>query len=104
MNEAIIAEDLTIDGDLLAKDTRLAVKGRINGDVVAKSIDIQPSGEVVGSLSAETVTISGTLKGSVKCSDLSLENTARVEAELTTNTLASNKGAKLIGKVEVKGV
>ena len=65
--------------------------------------DIQPTGEVVGSLSAETVTISGTLKGSVKGTDLSLQDTARVEADLTTNSLASNKGAKLVGRVEVKG-
>jgi cytoskeletal protein CcmA (bactofilin family) len=103
MHSAIISEDLTIEGDLLAKDSSLTINGKVTGDVTAKSIDVRPEGQVTGTLSAESVVIGGTVKGKVACSDLALEETARVEADLATSSLTSRKGAKLSGRVEVKG-
>ena len=37
------------------------------------------------------------------CTDLSLNETARVEADLSTGSLSSRKGATLAGKVQVTG-
>jgi alanine racemase len=96
MQSAIISEDLTIEGDLTG--TSLTILGRV-GDV---SIDVQPTGEVSGTLSAETVSIGGRVKGRVTCADLTLTETARVEADLVAGSLTSRKGATLAGKVEVR--
>jgi cytoskeletal protein CcmA (bactofilin family) len=103
MQNAIISEDLTIEGNLTARDSSLTILGRVTGDVSARAIDVQPSGEVTGTLAAETVTIGGRVKGQVTCSDLSLNETARVEADLVTGSLSSRKGATLAGKVQVTG-
>ena len=103
MNDAIISEDLTIEGDVLAKESAVLVRGRVDGNVTAKTIEIDRSGVVTGSVSADVVTISGELSGRVECSDLSLGETARVKADLSTVTLSSSRGAKLAGHVEVKG-
>ena len=103
MQSAIISEDLTIEGDLLAGDSSLSISGTITGDVTARTIDIRPEGAVTGTLKAEQVTVGGRLAGRVACRDLSLEETARVEADLTVDSLTSRKGAVLKGKVEVKG-
>lgn len=103
MQSAIISEDLTIEGDLLAKDSSLTILGTVTGDVSARAIDVQPTGVVTGTLSAETVAIGGKVKGRVNCTDLSLTETARVEADLVAEGLTSRKGATLRGKVEVKG-
>lgn len=103
MPDAVIEEDLTIDGDLIAMESNVAIKGRITGDVRALSVDVQPGGIVKGSVSAERVTISGELTGNVSCSDLSLNETAKVEADMTAKTLSSTKGSHVIGRVEIRG-
>ena len=103
MQSAIISEDLTIEGDLLAKESSLTILGKVTGDVSARAIDVQPTGEVSGTLSAETVVIGGRVRGRVTCAELSLAETARVEADLVAGALTSRKGATLTGKVEVTG-
>jgi cytoskeletal protein CcmA (bactofilin family) len=103
MQNAIISEDLVIEGNLLAQEASLTILGRVTGDVSARAIDVQPSGEVTGTLSAETVVIGGRVRGQVNCADLSLNETARVEADLVTGSLSSRKGATLTGKVQVTG-
>jgi cytoskeletal protein CcmA (bactofilin family) len=103
VNEAIISEDLTIEGDLLAKESAVLVRGRVDGNVTAKAIEIDRTGIVTGTLSADLVTISGELTGRVECADLSLSDSAKVKADLSTGTLTSSRGARLLGRVEVKG-
>lgn len=104
MTNAVIEEDLTIEGDLIATESIVAIRGRIMGDVRAKGIDVKPGGIVEGAVTAETVAISGTLTGSVSCNELSLTETAKVEADLSAKSLSSLKGARVVGKVEIKGV
>lgn len=103
MPDAVIEEDLTIDGDLIAKESNVAIKGKITGDVKALSVDLQPTGVVTGTVSADRVTISGQLKGSVSCTDLSLNETARVDADMTAKTLSSMKGSHVVGRIEITG-
>jgi cytoskeletal protein CcmA (bactofilin family) len=103
MQSAIISEDLTIEGDLLARESSLTILGTVTGDVSARAIDVQQSGEVTGTLSAESIVIGGKVRGRVTCADLTLAETARVEADLATGALTSRKGAMLRGKVEVTG-
>lgn len=103
MNSAIISDDLTIEGDLLAGDSSLTISGTVTGDVTARTIDIRPEGNVTGTLSADQVTVGGRVSGRVACGDLLLEETARVEADLSVGSLTSRKGAMLSGKVEVTG-
>ena len=103
MPDAVIEEDLTIDGDLIAMESNVAIKGRITGDVRALAVNVQPGGVVKGTVTAERVTISGELTGTVSCTDLALNETAKVEADLTAKTLSSEKGSHLVGKVEIRG-
>ena len=103
MADAVIEEDLTIEGDLIANESKVAIKGKITGDVKAKAVDVERTGVVQGTVSAESVSISGKLNGSVSCGDLSLSETARVEADLTAKTLSSSKGSHVVGRVEIKG-
>ena len=102
MTKAVIEEDLTIDGDLIAKESHVSIRGKITGDIQAKGVDVMAGGVVHGKVSAESVSVSGDLTGSVTCGDLSLSETARVEAELVAKTLTSQSGARVVGRVEIK--
>lgn len=103
MRHAVIGEDLTIEGDVIAKESRIEVLGLITGDLTAHAVEVQESGRVAGTVSAEEVDVRGTLTGNVNCSEISLHETARVESDIKTKFMTSVKGARLTGKLQVSG-
>ncbi|MDI3336512.1 polymer-forming cytoskeletal protein [Defluviimonas aestuarii] len=103
MTRSVIEEDLTIEGNITSKEGEIDVKGKVTGDVDARAVDIHPSGRVDGAISAETVNIQGVQSGRIKCTELSLEKSSDVKAEVTARTLISEKGARLVGKVQISG-
>lgn len=103
MSTTTIQEDLTVDGNIVAKEGTVAVSGRVNGDIDVKSIEILPTGVVKGAVSAADAKISGAIEGSVTCEALTLEAQSNVKADLSTGTLAVSSGAKVLGRVEVRG-
>ena len=103
MSDAIISEDLTIEGDVVAKNSRIEIKGRITGDVTAKTVDLMSGGQIVGHVQAEDVIFRGQLKGKVACTDLELHDTAVMHSDVTAKHLTSTKGAKVSGAMKIEG-
>ena len=103
MTGTVIQEDLTIQGDLSAKDGDITISGKVTGDVSAKSVEVLAPGKIVGGISASDVKISGRLEGSVKCDSLSLEEKSEVKADVTAGTMTMRSGATISGRVEAKG-
>ncbi|MGB3313999.1 MAG: polymer-forming cytoskeletal protein [Albidovulum sp.] len=103
MTRSVIEEDLNIEGNVTSKDGEVDVKGKVTGDVEARAVDVHPGGRVDGAISAETVTVQGAQSGRIKCTELSLVKTADVKADVTARTLISEKGARLVGKVQITG-
>jgi cytoskeletal protein CcmA (bactofilin family) len=103
MSRTVIEEDLTIDGNLTSEDGDLTVKGRVTGDITARSIDVHATGQVNGAISAADVIIQGKQSGRIKCVELSLQKDAEVKADVIAQTLSSEKGARLVGKVQITG-
>lgn len=103
MTDSVIEEDLTVEGNIVAKDSGVTIKGRISGDVSAKDVIVAPGGHITGKVDGTNVSVSGTISGTVSCEDLTLEQTATVEADVVSGSLSSKKGARLKGKAEVKG-
>lgn len=103
MTRSVIEEDLTIDGNVVSKDGDIEVKGKVNGDITSKSVDVSVAGQVQGVITAEAVTIRGKHAGQISCNELSLEKNAEVSADVKAQTLSSEKGARLVGKVQITG-
>lgn len=103
MTRSVIEEDLTIEGNVTSKEGEVDVKGKVAGDVEARAVDVHPGGRVDGAIAAETVTIQGAQSGRIKCTELSLVKSADVKADVTARTLISEKGARLVGKVQITG-
>ncbi len=100
---SIIEEDLKIEGNISSSEGSVEVKGSVVGDVAAEEITIQPSGSIDGALSAKKICIEGKLKGSLKCDDLKLVSTSLVQADVVAQTMTTESGAKVVGKVEITG-
>ena len=103
MAVSTIEEDLTIKGNISSKDGNVDVKGKVVGDVTAQSVLVHGSGSIEGVLAARKIAIQGTHKGSLKCDDLTFSSTARVEADVSAQTMTTESGAKILGKVQITG-
>lgn len=103
MTKSVIEEDLIIDGNITSKDGEIDVKGRVKGDISAKGVSVSTNGEVTGAISAGAVRIQGRHTGQIDCTELALEKNAEVKADVKAQTLSSEKGARLVGKVQITG-
>ncbi|MEZ5778962.1 MAG: polymer-forming cytoskeletal protein [Paracoccaceae bacterium] len=103
MTRSVIEQDLTVDGNVTSKEGDIEVKGRVTGDIVSRSVDVHVSGQVQGAITADLVTIQGRHSGRIECSELSLQKEAEVKADVKAQTLSSEKGARLVGKVQITG-
>lgn len=101
MSRTVIEEDLSIDGNVRSEEGDILVKGRITGDVTARTVEINPGGEVTGAITADAVTIHGRQSGRIKCDELALQKDAEVKADVVAKTMSSEKGARLVGKVQI---
>ena len=103
MSGTIIKQDLVIDGNITSSGGSVSVKGKVTGDITAKQVDVAMGGQVNGSVTADTVNIQGQQAGSVKCTELSLGSTSEVKSQIMAQTMTSEKGAKLVGEVQISG-
>jgi cytoskeletal protein CcmA (bactofilin family) len=103
MSQSVIEEDLTIDGNITSDGGDVHVKGSVTGDITARAVDVHTTGQVKGAIEADQVKIQGKQSGRIKCAELALEKLAEVKSDVTAQTLSSEKGARLIGKVQITG-
>ena len=65
--KSVVEEDLTIEGNLEAKDGSVEVKGKVLGNVTAASVELHQTGKLDGNLTAASVSIEGSYEGILKC-------------------------------------
>ncbi|ABG31336.1 polymer-forming cytoskeletal protein [Roseobacter denitrificans] len=103
MAVSTIEEDLTIKGNVSSKGGNVDIKGKVVGDVTAEAVLIHGTGSVDGALAARKIAVQGKHKGNLKCDDLTFASTAQVEADVSAQTLTTESGAKILGKVQISG-
>ncbi|WP_298854982.1 polymer-forming cytoskeletal protein [uncultured Ruegeria sp.] len=103
MASSIVEEDLTIEGNVVSSAGGVEVKGRVVGDISADTITVQVGGSVDGALSAKKIVMEGKHQGRLKCDDLKIASTSHVQADVEARTLATESGAKIVGKVNIAG-
>ncbi|WP_299673905.1 polymer-forming cytoskeletal protein [uncultured Roseobacter sp.] len=103
MADSIIEEDMTIQGNVVSKKGSIEVKGNVVGDVTADALTVQSTGSIDGALSAKTIAIEGRHKGSLKCDDLTFAASSHVQADVTAQTMTTESGAKVVGKINITG-
>jgi len=91
--KVISTQDLTIDG---------AVEGTI--ELGNHGLTIGPAAKITADLVAQTITISGTVRGNVTATSIvDLRATGSVEGDITTPRLVMADGAVINGKVDATG-
>jgi cytoskeletal protein CcmA (bactofilin family) len=102
--DAVIGKNIKLTGSIDSPDA-VILHGQVTGDIICKTLEIGTDGKLVGNVKAETVIVSGNLKGNVKTTRLKLESSAFVNGEMTYQIIEVEEGAQLEGSfVQQQGV
>ena len=98
---SVIGADVTIKGDIEAS-VDLHVDGRVLGDLACSSL-VQGEGSVIeGAITAERARLSGRVKGTIAARELVVLKTARIEGDVSYETLTIEQGAAVNGRFSPK--
>jgi len=94
---SFIGPDLTVNGLIEARGD-VHIDGQVSGEVCANRIVVGRGSSIEGSLVAREVVVSGSIKGTVRCDDLTLGTTSNVEADVFHNSLVIEQGCQFEGR------
>lgn len=99
---AWISGAIVVKGDVVSNED-LVIDGQIHGSIELgnHSLTIGQGATVVADLAAQSIMISGTVKGNVMGSGrVELKSTAKVEGDISSPRFVMEDGAALSGKVD----
>lgn len=98
----LIGKDTVIKGDVESSGD-IRVDGRLIGSLKSNGkIVVGQTGYIEGDMNCKQADISGTVKGVLKCDELTtLKSTSKVELDMTTKQLCIEVGAIFTGKCQM---
>jgi len=99
---SMLGSDTAITGDISAS-ADLHVDGCVNGDISCSSLVQGEGSEITGAVRAESVRIAGLVRGAVAARDVVILKTARIEGDVSYDTLTIEQGARLEGRLTPHG-
>lgn len=95
--QSVIGQGLKIVGNLFSQD-QLQVHGTVEGDIQGANVLIGENGRITGNMTCSEVIVRGSVIGSITSDRIVLENTAKIEGDLSHKSLAIEQGAIFEGK------
>ncbi len=95
---SIISADLKIIGDLNSAGD-LQIDGAVEGSITSNELTIGESAVVRGALMADTVRVYGSVIGEIRANSVILSKTARVEGDISHQSLSMEAGAEINGRL-----
>lgn len=99
---SVLGADIAIVGNITGA-ADLHVEGHVEGDVTCRELVQGESSEIVGVIRAESVRLAGLLKGSVAAGQVVILASARIEGDITYDSLTIEQGALLAGRLNPNG-
>lgn len=95
---SVIGADVTIKGDIEAS-ADLHVDGIVIGDLTCASLVQGEASTIDGAITAENARLSGKVKGTIAARTLVVLKSARIEGDVTYETLTIEQGAVVDGRL-----
>ena len=95
---SILGSDVVVTGNVAAS-VDLHVDGKIDGDLKCANLVQGEASEIKGAVIADTAKIAGLLDGSFEAMTLIVQATARITGDVTYETITSENGGKVEGKL-----
>lgn len=94
---SVIGADVVIRGNVEAS-ADLHVDGRVIGDLTCASLVTGEASTIEGAISADSARLSGTIIGTVNVRELAVLRSARIEGDVSYETLTIEQGANVNGR------
>ena len=103
--ETVVGPSVHVEGDF-ASEGNMLIKGVGSGSVrTSKLLTAESGSKIMANVRAGSAVISGAVRGNVKVEDrLEVTASAQVAGDIECNTLVVEAGAKIHGKVSMKGL
>lgn len=99
---SFIGSEVTISGNV-GGNGDLHLDGSVEGDIRCNNLILGPGGRIKGNISAETATIAGTIGGTVSARTLIVEKTAKINGDLSYESVSIENGAQVDGRLTQRG-
>lgn len=99
---SMLSSDLSVKGNINAT-ADLHIDGRVEGDITCSSLVQGESSEIVGAIVARTARLSGKIQGSITCGELVVLKTARINGDVSYDSLTIEQGAMIDGRLSPRG-
>jgi cytoskeletal protein CcmA (bactofilin family) len=101
LGASVIGADIVISGHIQAS-VDLHIEGRVNGDVSCATLLMGENSFISGTVRAERVRISGVVEGAIDATDVAIEGSGRVTADVSYSRLRVSNGAAIVGQLKCK--
>ncbi len=91
-----LAHGVLVTGNIVSEGT-LQICGRVNGDIHASHLIVKKGAQVEGNILAQETIIFGVCKGVIHSNSVKLQDTAAVEGEIYSKSLAIEQDAQFEG-------
>lgn len=95
---SVLGQDVTITGNIDASSD-LHIDGRVDGDVTCTMLAQGADSVITGHVTADIVRIAGTVRGSVKARELTVERSASIEGDVEYQVVTVETGARIDGRM-----
>ena len=99
---SVIGSEVTISGNLSGNGD-LHLDGAVEGDIRCNSLTLGAGGRVKGNIAAETATLAGTVGGTVSARTLVIEKSAKINGDLSYESVSIETGAQVDGRLTQRG-
>lgn len=99
---SVIGPDVSIRGDIEAS-ADLHIDGAVTGDIVCAALVQGENSHIEGEVRAKSARLAGTVQGLVEVADLVVLKSAKVEGDVSYDTLTIEQGATVNGRFAPQG-
>jgi cytoskeletal protein CcmA (bactofilin family) len=96
---SVLGADLTITGNVSAT-AELHLEGRIEGDVDCGTLLQGAESQIVGNVRAESARLAGSIEGTVRVRQLTVERTARITGDVEYENITMENGGHIDGRLK----
>ena len=100
---SMLSADLSVKGNINAS-ADLHIDGHVEGDIACTSLVQGETSEIAGAIVARNARLSGKIDGSISCGELVILSTARINGDVSYDTLTIEQGAIIDGRLSPRGV
>ncbi|MGC6534558.1 MAG: bactofilin family protein [Parvibaculales bacterium] len=96
---SILSHDMHVVGKIYSTGD-IQIEGQLDGDLRSHAVTVGEKAEINGEVAGDTVTVFGTVKGTIRGRQIYLCATCKVDGDVYNEALAIESGAQLNGAVK----